>query len=64
MATKRLKQDVLSSPEGNTLKVNWMPGERLRLDFVGFPAVITKIFPDPDGDTHVDISYKKERNRQ
>ena len=56
---KREHQDVLSSPTGGTLKVNWMPGKRVRLDFAGFGAVaVTKIFSSPNsGKTNVEISY-------
>lgn len=59
MVTTRLQQDVLSGPGKETLKVNWMPGQRLRLDFAGNgPVVVTKIFPDPkSGDTHIEIRY-------
>ena len=59
MATTRLQQDILKGPTDEALKVNWMPGQRLRLDLSGTgPVVVTKIFPDPkSGDTHVEISY-------
>lgn len=61
MPTTRLKQDALSGPEGEAVKVNWMPGGRLRLDFAGCgPVVVTKIFPDPrSGQTHIEVSYGK-----
>ena len=61
MAITRLKQDVLSGPAAEALKVNWMPGQRLRLDFSGSGAlVVTKIFPDPKtGETHIELSYRK-----
>jgi hypothetical protein len=63
-AKKRLQQNVISNPAGDQLKVNWMPDNRVRLDFVGCgPAVVTKIFPNPKtGDTHVEIGYGRKAN--
>src|SRR5262249_9077106 len=59
MATTRLQQDILTGPSREAVKVNWMPGQRLRLDFSGTgPVVVTKISPDPkSGDTHIEIRY-------
>jgi hypothetical protein len=59
--THHLKQDVLCGPEGEVVKVNWMPGNRLRLDFAGCgPGMVTKIFPSPSTDiTHIEIQYGK-----
>ena len=55
---KRLKQDKLTGPNGETVKVNWMPDGRLRLDFIDCgTCAVTKIFPDPKGQTHVEIKY-------
>jgi hypothetical protein len=60
--TTRLQQDVLSGPNGETVRVNWMPNGRLRLDFVGFQTcAVTKIFPDPRKEmTHVEFKYEAE----
>ena len=57
MATTRLQQDELVGPDGVVVKVSCMPGGRLRQDFMGTRAVVTKIFPK--GDTHLEISYSK-----
>lgn len=57
--SKRLKQDVLSGPNGEVVKVSWMPDQRLRLDFIKCgPCAVTKIFPDPKTKTaHVKVGY-------
>ena len=58
--SNRLKQDKLTGPNGEVVKVNWMPDGRLRLDFVNCGrCVVTKIFPAPKGQTHVELSYGK-----
>ncbi|MBE0546054.1 MAG: hypothetical protein IH623_32410 [Verrucomicrobia bacterium] len=62
--SKRLQQDKLTGPNGEVVKVNWMPDGRLRLDFVNCGAcVVTKIFPDPKGQTHVELNYKTKGNQ-
>ena len=58
--SKRLKQDKLTGPNGETVKVNWMPDGRIRLDFMDCgTCAVTKIFPDPKGQTHIEINYGK-----
>ncbi len=58
--TKRLKQDIAKGVKGETVKVNWMPDGRVRLDFINCgPCVVTKIFPTPKGQTHIEVSYGK-----
>jgi len=56
---KRLKQDVLSGPNGEMVKVSWMPHQRLRLDFIKCgPCAVTKIFPDPNTKTaRLEVAY-------
>jgi hypothetical protein len=45
---KRLHQDKVTGPNGESLKVNWMPDGRVRLDFENCSqCVVTKLFPDP-----------------
>ncbi len=57
---KRLKHEILTGPDGEIVKVSWMPGRRLRIDFVECgPVVVTKIFPSPKI-THVEFTYGKE----
>lgn len=52
MAKTRLQQDVLKGPDGSVVKVNWMPGGRLRLDFVGSgPVLVSSVFSDPKTST-------------
>lgn len=58
MATTRLKHQIIEGPAGETVKVSWMPGNRIRLDFKATRAMVTKIFPDPKGDTHVEIGLQ------
>jgi hypothetical protein len=56
--SRRLKQDKLTGPHGEVVKVNWMPGGRLRLDFVDCGTCqVTKLFPNPKGQTHVELKY-------
>jgi len=58
--TTRLKQDVLEGPDKELVKVNWMPGKRLRLDFVSCgPSVVTKIFTK-GSTTHLEVRYEQE----
>jgi hypothetical protein len=60
---KRLQQDILTGPKGEKVKVNWMPDGRMRLDFVNCGAcVVTKVFPDPKGETHVELKYEGQSN--
>jgi hypothetical protein len=55
---KRLQQDMLAGPKGELVKVNWMPDGRLRLDFVNCGTChVTHLFPDPKGQTHIELSY-------
>lgn len=58
---KRLKHEELEGPNGEIMKVNWMPGDRVRLDFIECgECVVTKLFPSPRaGNTHIEISYGK-----
>ena len=59
---KRLQLDELKGPSGEKVKVSWMPGNRLRIDFVGCgPALVTKVFPKEDV-THVELNYGKEQS--
>jgi hypothetical protein len=56
--SKRLKHEILSGPNGGVLKVSWMPGNRVQLEFIkSGKCAVTKIFPDPRGETHVELSY-------
>lgn len=58
--TKRIKQVVVEGPENEVIKINWMPDNRLRLDFVSCgAAVVTKIFTK-DTATHLELKYKQE----
>jgi hypothetical protein len=58
---KRLHQDKVTGPNGESLKVNWMPDGRVRLDFENCSqCVVTKLFPDPNGQTHIEVSYRTE----
>ena len=57
---KRLQLDELTGPNGETVKVSWMPENRIRIDFVGCsPAMVTKVFPKEDV-THVELNYGKK----
>ncbi len=59
---KRLQQNKLVGPKGETVNVNWMPDGRLRLDFIECgTCVATKIFPDPKGQTHIEVEYRVAR---
>lgn len=52
----RLKHEIVSGPNGEILKVSWMPNNRVRLDFVKCgKCVVTKIFPKQV--THIEVSY-------
>ena len=54
---KRLKHEIVSGPNGEILKISWMPDNRVRLDFVNSgKCVVTKIFPKKE--THIEISYR------
>ena len=55
--TKRLKHHVLEGPDKEVVKVSWMPGKRLRLDFVSCgPGIVTKIF-SKGSVTHLEVKY-------
>ena len=57
---KRLKLDDLRGPENEVVKVSWMPGKRLRLDFMSCgAAVVTKVFPKGKI-THVELKYNQK----
>lgn len=54
---KRLRHHVLEGPEKEVVKVSWMPGKRLRLDFVSCgPSVVTQIFTKGTT-THLEVRY-------
>jgi len=54
--SKRLKHEILSGPNGEVLKISWMPDKRARLDFLKCgKSVITKVFPKTQ--THVELKY-------
>lgn len=56
----RLKQDVSTGPAGEVIKVNWMPGNRVRIDFRHCGSVVvTKVFPISTK-TQVEFSYDKK----
>ena len=58
--TTRIRQDKLNGPNGEIVNVNWMPDGRLRLDFINCgTCAVTKIFPDPKGETHIEFKYRK-----
>ncbi len=59
MSNGRLRQDTLTGPNGEVVKVNWMPNGRLRLEFVDSgKCVVTKVFPDPSkGKTILELRY-------
>jgi len=53
---KRLKHAIVFGPNGEVLKVSWMPDNRVRLDFSKCgKCVVTKIFPKKE--THIEVSY-------
>jgi len=59
---KRLKHEVIEGPDGEVLKISWMPGRRVRLDFSKCGRVsLTKVFPPPGGQgtTHVEFNYEE-----
>ena len=44
--SKRLKQDKSIGPKGEIVTVNWMPGNRVRIDFKKCGSVVvTKVYP-------------------
>ena len=54
--SKRLKHDILCGPNGEVLKISWMPDKRVRLDFIKCgKCAVTKIFPKAQ--THVELKY-------
>jgi hypothetical protein len=55
--SNRLKHEILSGPDGEVLKISWMPDKRVRLDFIKCNCAVTKVFPNPKGDTHVELKY-------
>ncbi len=49
----------MSGPNGEVLKVSWMPDKRVRLDFIKCgKCVVTKVFPKEV--THIEVSYEME----
>ena len=55
---KRLKHEIVYGPQGEKLKISWMPDNRVRLDFVNCgKCAVTKIFPKVE--THVEFSYQQ-----
>jgi len=61
---RRLQQDKIVGPKGESLKVNWMPDGRVRLDFENCKqCVVTKVFPDPNSSqTHIELNYQIENH--
>ena len=54
----------LTGPNGEKLSVVWMPGKRLRLDFVDCgPVVVTKVFPAQKA-THIEMDYETRSTSQ
>jgi hypothetical protein len=63
LMARRLQLDELSGPNGETVKVSWMPENRIRIDFVGCgPALVTKVFPKEDI-THVELTYSATKTK-
>ncbi len=59
---KRLEYQKVTGPEGEILKISWMPDHRVRIDFIDCGAVVvTKIFPSPEI-THLELSYSAKRD--
>jgi len=58
--SKRLKHDTVLGPNGEVLKVSWMPDNRVRFDFIdcGICAV-TKIFAKER--TNIELNYRTEK---
>ncbi len=47
---------TVQGPNGEVVKVNWMPDKRVRLDFLKCgKCAVTKIFPKTQ--THVELKY-------
>lgn len=63
---KRIKQDTSEGPNGEIATINWMPGNRVRIDFHDCGRVVaTHIFPTPKTKvTHVEFSYDKKQKSQ
>jgi hypothetical protein len=61
---KRLKHEELTGPNGEILKVSWMPGKRVRFDFVDCGKCALTIIWAKKKETHFEISYGNERPRE
>ena len=50
----------VAGPDGQVVKVVWMPNNRVRLDLFKFgKCAVTHIFPNPKGDiTKIEIRYE------
>jgi ankyrin repeat protein len=58
VTAKRISHTSVQGPNGELIKVNWIPNGRVRLDFINCRAVsVTKVFPDPKSQTHIECSY-------
>lgn len=58
--SKRLKHDTVLGPNGEVLKVSWMPDNRVRFDFINCgTCAVTKIFAKER--TNIELNYRTEK---
>jgi hypothetical protein len=54
----RLKHEIVSGPNGEKLKISWMPDNRVRLDFVDCGKCAVTIMVAKKSVTNVEMKYR------
>jgi hypothetical protein len=59
---KRIQQNVVEGPNGEIVKVNWMPDNRVRFDILNCgKCVVSMIFPKSKAATNIEVNYEPEQ---